>query len=195
VGIGFGLQEIIANFISGLIILMERPIRVGDVVTIGDVSGRVSRLQIRATTITNWDRQEMLVPNKEFITGRVLNWTLSDDVIRVVVTVGVAYGSDMPKAMALVREAAEENEHVIQKPKPLITFDEFGDNSLDITLRCFIGSPALRREVKSTLNLSINEKLGNAGIVIAFPQRDVHLDSDRPLDIRIRDSEDSPGKT
>ena len=193
VGIGFGLQEIIANFISGLIILLERPIRVGDVVTIGDVSGKVSRLQIRATTITNWDRQELLVPNKEFITGRVLNWTLSDEVMRVVTTVGVSYGSDLQKTMALVRDAAEENEHVLENPKPLITFDEFGDNSLNITLRCFIGSQAHRREAKSALNLSIDEKLRNAGIVVAFPQRDIHFDSARPLDIRIQESGDSAG--
>ena len=190
VGIGFGLQEIIANFFSGLIILMERPIRVGDVVTIGDVSGRVSRIQIRATTITNWDRQELLVPNKEFITGRVLNWTLSDEVVRLVSTVGVSYSSDMEKAMTLIRDAADENEYVLRTPQPLITFDEFGDNSLNITIRCFIDSPSRRREAKSALNLAIHEKLNNAGIVVAFPQRDVHLDSSRPLDIRIQSSED-----
>lgn len=190
VGIGFGLQEIIANFFSGLIILMERPIRVGDVVTIGDVSGRVSRIQIRATTITNWDRQELLVPNKEFITGRVLNWTLSDEMVRLVSTVGVSYSSDMEKAMTLVREAADENEYVLRTPQPLITFDEFGDNSLNITIRCFIDSPSRRREAKSALNLAIHEKLNNAGIVVAFPQRDVHLDSSRPLDIRIQSSDD-----
>lgn len=190
VGIGFGLQEIIANFFSGLIILLERPIRVGDVVTIGDVSGRVSRIQIRATTITNWDRQELLVPNKEFITGRVLNWTLSDEVVRLVSTVGVSYSSDMEKAMTLVRESADENEYILGTPQPLITFDEFGDNSLNITIRCFIDSPSRRREAKSALNLAIHEKLNNAGIVVAFPQRDVHLDSTRPLDIRIQSSED-----
>jgi potassium efflux system protein len=195
VGIGFGLQEIIANFISGLIILMERPIRVGDVVTIGDVSGKVTRLQIRATTITNWDRQELLVPNKEFITGRVLNWTLSDEVLRLVATVGVAYGTDVPKAMALIREAAEESEYVLEKPDLLITFDEFGDNALQLTLRCFISSPSQRREVKSALNLAINQKLTDAGIVVAFPQRDIHLDTERPLDIRIHDSEAGPAKS
>ena len=101
VGIGFGLQEIVANFISGLIILVERPIRVGDLVTVGDTSGTVSRLQIRATTVTNFNRQELLVPNKEFITGRVLNWSLSDEVLRLVVKVGVAYGSDIEKALGL----------------------------------------------------------------------------------------------
>ena len=94
VGIGFGLQEIIANFICGLIILFERPFRLGDVVTSGDVTGTVTRIQIRATTITDWDRHELIVPNKEFITGRLINWTLSDPIVRVIIQVGVAYGSD-----------------------------------------------------------------------------------------------------
>jgi len=186
VGIGFGLQEIIANFISGLIILVERPIRIGDLVTVGDTSGTVTRLQIRATTVTNFNRQELLVPNKEFITGRVLNWSLSDEVIRLVVKVGVAYGSDMKKALALVREAVEENEVVLKDPQPLVTFDEFGDNSLNITARCFIASLKKRREAVSDLNLAVNQKFNDAGIVIAFPQRDVHLDTTSPLEVRIQ---------
>jgi potassium efflux system protein len=186
VGIGFGMQEIIANFISGLIILVERPIRVGDLVTVGDTSGTVTRLQIRATTVTNFDRQELLVPNTEFITGRVLNWSLSDEVIRLVARVGVAYGSDMKKALALVREAVDEQELILKEPHPLVTFDEFGDNSLNITARCFIGSLNIRREALSDLNLAINRKLHEGGIVIAFPQRDVHLDMASPLDVRIQ---------
>jgi len=186
VGIGFGLQEIIANFISGIIILTERPIRVGDLVTVGDTSGTVTRLQIRATTVTNFDRQELLVPNKEFITGRVLNWSLSDEVIRLVVEVGVAYGTDMEKALALVREAVAENQSVLNEPSPLVTFDAFGDNSLNIIARCFIGSLSRRREIISDLNLAVNQKFNEAGIVIAFPQRDVHLDTSGPLDIRIQ---------
>jgi potassium efflux system protein len=186
VGIGFGLQEIIANFISGIIILTERPIRVGDLVTVGDTSGTVTRLQLRATTVTNFDRQELLVPNKEFITGRVLNWSLSDEVIRLVVEVGVAYGTDMEKALALVREAVAENQSVLKDPSPLVTFDDFGDNSLNIIARCFIGSLSKRREIISDLNLAVNKKFNEAGIVIAFPQRDVHLDTSGPLDIRIQ---------
>jgi len=186
VGIGFGLQEIVANFISGLIILVERPIRVGDLVTVGDTSGTVSRLQIRATTVTNFDRQELLVPNKEFITGRVLNWSLSDEVLRLVVNVGVAYGSDMRKALELVKEAVVEHPVVLTDPVPLITFDEFGDNSLNITARFFIGAPNKRRETLSDVNLAVDDKFRNAGIVIAFPQRDVHLDMTEPLDVRVQ---------
>jgi potassium efflux system protein len=186
VGIGFGLQEIVANFISGLIILIERPIRVGDLVTVGDTSGTVSRLQIRATTVTNFDRQELLVPNKEFITGRVLNWSLTDDVLRLVVRVGVAYGSDVRKALELVKEVVVEHALVLKEPEPLVTFDEFGDNSLNITARCFIGNPKKRRETLSDINLAIDDKFRAAGIVIAFPQRDVHLDTTAPLDVRIQ---------
>lgn len=186
VGIGFGLQEIIANFISGIIILVERPIRVGDLVTVGDASGTVTRLQIRATTITNFDRQELLVPNKEFITGRVLNWSLSDEVIRLKVNVGVAYGSDIDLALRLVKEAATEHPLILREPPSLVTFTEFGDNSLNITARCFTNSLNKRREIISDLNLAINKRLAAAGIVIAFPQRDVHLNTNGPLDLRVQ---------
>ncbi len=109
VGLGFGLQEIFANFISGLIILFERPVRVGDVVTIDDVTGVVSRIRIRATTITDGDRKELIIPNKEFITGRVLNWTLTDPVNRVVINVGVAYGSDTEQAAEILLKLAQDH--------------------------------------------------------------------------------------
>jgi potassium efflux system protein len=185
VGIGFGLQEIVANFISGLIILLERPVRVGDIVTVGDTSGTVTRVQIRATTIRTWDRQELLVPNKEFITGRVLNWSLSDEVIRIHFMVGVAYGSDVGKALALIEEAARENATVLKDPAPLVTFEGFGDNSLNLGLRCFVPTLNRRLETVTALHRAINDKFNAAGIVIAFPQRDVHLDASRPLDIRL----------
>jgi len=185
VGIGFGLQEIVANFISGLIILFERPIRVGDVVTIGTTDGVVTRIRIRATTIRDFDRKELLVPNKEFITGRLLNWSLSDKVIRILVPVGIAYGSDVEAAMTLMRDAAENNARVLVDPKPVVTFDSFGDNALLLTLRCFIGSVDERVAVKSDLHRVIDQKFREAAISMAFPQRDVHLDTNTPLDIRI----------
>jgi potassium efflux system protein len=185
VGIGFGLQEIVANFISGLIILFERPIRVGDVVTIGTTDGVVTRIQIRATTIRTWDRQELLVPNKEFITGRLLNWSLSDQVTRVKVPVGVAYGSDVQLAMSLMSEAGRENENVLAEPKPSIIFDAFGDNSLNLVLRCFVGTQDVRMTTVTQLHEAVNSKFNAAGICIAFPQRDVHLDASKPLEVRI----------
>jgi potassium efflux system protein len=185
VGIGFGLQEIVANFISGLIILFERPIRVGDVVTIGNTDGVVTRIRIRATTIRDFNRKELLVPNKEFISGRLLNWSLSDPVTRILLPVGVAYGSDVQKAMVLMVGAAAENPMVLGDPKPIATFDGFGDNALLLTLRCFIGSVDERLPATSDLHKAIDHKFREAGLSIAFPQRDIHLDTSRPLDIRI----------
>jgi len=185
VGIGFGLQEIVANFISGLIILFERPIRVGDIVTIGDTDGVVTRIQIRATTIRNWDRKELLVPNKEFITSRLLNWSLSDPVTRIKVMVGVAYGSDVQKAMALMAEAAEECELIIDDPKHYVIFTLFGDNALNLELRAFVGSIDDRLPALTKLHEAINDKFNAAGIVISFPQRDIHLDTSSPLDVRL----------
>jgi len=188
VGIGFGLQEIVANFISGIIILFERPIRVGDVISIGDTDGVVTRIQIRATTIRSWDRQELLVPNKEFITGRLLNWSLSDQTTRLKIPVGVAYGSDVEKAMLLMNEAAQEDEGVLKEPRSSIIFEAFGDNTLNLVLRCFVDSQEARMPTMTRLHTAINRKFNDAGITIAFPQRDVHLDTSRPLDIRISHS-------
>ena len=181
VGIGFGLQEVVANFICGLIILFERPIRVGDVVTVGDTDGMVTRIRIRATTICNWDRKELLVPNKEFITGRLLNWSLSDQIIRILVKVGVAYGSDTDTALALMREAATEHEDVLSDPVPIVSFDEFGDSSLNLTLRVYLSQIDRRILITTDLHRAIDRKFRKAGIVIAFPQRDVHLDISEPL--------------
>lgn len=185
VGIGFGLQEIVANFISGLVILFERPIRVGDVVTVGDTDGIVTRIRIRATTIRNWDRKELLVPNKEFITQRLLNWSLSDQVTRIVIPVGVDYGSDVQRALLLLEETAAEHPRVLEDPAPLVVFEGFGDNSLNLSLRCYIDSIDYRLATVTDLNLAINQRFIDAGIGISFPQRDVHLDTKKPLDVRI----------
>jgi potassium efflux system protein len=192
VGIGFGLQEIVANFISGIIVLFERPIRIGDVITIGDTDGVVTRIRSRATTIRNWDGKELLVPNKEFITGRLLNWSLSDQTTRVILSVGIAYGSDVRRAMRLLEEAAGENENVLEDPAPSVIFETFGDNSLGLLLRCFVDSADLRYPTISALNQAINDKLNAAGIVIAFPQRDLHLDTTRPLQVELRGAKEDP---
>ena len=184
-GIGFGLQEIVANFFSGLIILFEQPIRVGDTVTVGDTSGVVTKIQMRATTIRDWDRRELLVPNKEFVTGRLLNWSLTDPVTRIRIDVGVAYGTDMDKALAIVSEAAERHPLILDDPAPFVLFDEFGDNSLVISLRCYLEELEKRLSTASAIRLDINRGLIAAGISVAFPQRDVHLDTSSPLDIRL----------
>jgi potassium efflux system protein len=185
VGIGFGLQEIVANFISGLIILFERPIRVGDAVTVGDTDGVVTKIKIRATTIRNWDGKELLVPNKEFITGRLLNWSLSDQTTRLVLAIGIAYGSPVRQAMELLEEAARENPNVLDEPSPTVIFETFGDNALGLLLRCFVDSIDLRVSTISALNEAINNKFNAAGISIAFPQRDLHLDTIKPLRVQI----------
>ncbi len=185
VGIGFGLQEIVANFISGLIILFERPVRVGDVVTVGDTDGVVTRIRIRATTIRTWDRKELLVPNKEFVTGRLLNWSLSDQVSRISVPVDVAYGSDVGKAMALMTEAAKEHPRVMAEPPPFAIFEAFGDNALALRLRCYVDSLDFRLPTISELHEDIDRRFRTAGIEIAFPQRDLHLRSAQPIDVRL----------
>ncbi|MDH3642478.1 MAG: mechanosensitive ion channel, partial [Gammaproteobacteria bacterium] len=175
VGIGFGLQEIVANFICGLILLFERPIRVGDTITVGEASGTVTQIRIRATTIRDWDQKELVVPNKELITGRLLNWSLSDSVTRLSITVGVAYGSDVDRAMDLIREAADENDHVVDDPSPSVHFERFADSSLNLTLRAFVGQLSERLQTITELHKAIDKKFREAGIVIAFPQRDLHI--------------------
>ena len=157
----------------------------GDVVTIDNTTGKVARIRIRATTIINWDKQELLIPNKEFITGRVINWTLTDKINRLITTIGVAYGSDVQKAMDLMIEAARENPEVLDEPPPVVSFDGFGDNALTLMLRSYLGSMDNRIATLTAINKAIDAKFKAAGISIAFPQRDIHLDTDKPLDIRL----------
>jgi len=185
VGLGFGLQEIVANFICGLIVLFERPFRVGDTVTIGEVNGTVSRIRIRATTIIDWDRKELIVPNKEFITGQLINWSLSDPVTRFKIKVGIAYGSDTELAEKLLVKVLNENPMVLKDPKPSAYFLGFGDNSLDFELRLFISNIDHRLPVQHELHKAIDREFRKAGIVISFPQRDVHFDADQPLKIQM----------
>ena len=185
VGIGFGLQELIANFIFGLIILFERPVRVGDIVTVDNIDGVITRIRIRATTITNWDRKEYIVPNKSFITGRVLNWTLSNELSRIVLPVGIAYGSDTERARELLLKAAQEHPNVLDDPAPMAAFEGFSDNALNFTLRCFLPNIDNRVATVSDLHYAIDKAFREADISIAFPQRDVHLDATQPLEVRV----------
>ncbi|MEM7474368.1 MAG: mechanosensitive ion channel domain-containing protein [Planctomycetota bacterium] len=175
VGLGFGLQEIFANFISGVILLFEQPIRVGDVVTIDGTTGTVSKIRIRATTILNWDRQELIVPNKELITGKLINWTLSDTTNRIVVTVGIAYGSDTQQACRIVREICQEHGGILREPGPVVTFEGFGDNTLNLVLRAYLATLDNRLSTVHELHEQIYRSFNEAGIEIAFPQLDLHL--------------------
>jgi potassium efflux system protein len=175
VGLGFGLQEVFANFVSGVIILFERPVRVGDVVTIDDVTGVVSRIRMRATTITNWDRKEFIVPNKEFITGRVLNWTLSDGVNRVTVNVGIALEADTDRAREILLRVCREHPLVLADPPPSANFEGFGESTLKMAARCFLPSLDMRSDVIHELHTRVAREFREAGIDIAFPQRDLHI--------------------
>lgn len=196
VGLGFGLQEIVANFVSGIILLFEQPIRVGDIVTVNGVSGKVSRIRIRATTIVNWDRQELVIPNKQIITGQFINWSLSDQVTRIRIDVGVAYGSDVTRALELIREAALAHPKVLKDPEPFVVFEGFGDNALQLSLRAYVDDLDEFIGIRSELNSAIHAALDAAHIVIAFPQRDVHLDTSQPLEIRLSKApKESAGKS
>ena len=175
VGLGFGLQEIFANFVSGLIILFERPIRVGDIVTVGGIEGVVTRIRTRATTIRDRDRRELLVPNREFITGQLVNWTLTDPISRLVLGVGIAYGSDTELAERTLMEVARACRLVLENPAPQIIFRSFGESTLDYEIRVFIADRDYWPQVTHELNTAIHDAFAEAGIEIAFPQRDIHV--------------------
>jgi potassium efflux system protein len=180
VGLGFGLQEIFANFISGLIILFERPIRIGDQVTINDLTGVVSRIRIRATTVTDLDNKEIVIPNKTFITNQLTNWTLSNSILRVTVPISIAYGSDTHRAHEVIWNVAKSNPRVLNHPKMQLFFLDFGDSSLDFELRVFVGKLSDFLTSRHELHMAINDALNEAGIEIPFPQRDLHIRSGMP---------------
>lgn len=177
VGLGFGLQEIFANFISGLIILFERPVRIGDLVTVGDTDGTVTRIRMRATTVTRWDRKELIIPNKEFITGRVTNWTLSDPVNRLTIPVGVSYGSDPVQVREILLAVAGACPLVLETPKPKAIFRAFGASSLDFELRVFINDFDIWPRLMNELHTGILAAFRSAGVEIPFPQQDLHVKS------------------
>jgi len=188
VGLGFGLQEIFANFVSGLIILFEQPVRVGDTVTVGDISGKVVQIRIRATTIRKWDQKELVVPNKEFITGRLVNWSLSDRILRLDFVVGVAYGSDIRKTEEVLYRVARAHPLVIQTdPAPRVVFQEFGDSALIFELRVYLADMDNVLAVRHAINCAIDDAFREAEIEIAFPQCDLHLRSaDVALPLRMQ---------
>lgn len=175
VGLGFGLQEIFANFVSGLIILFERPVRIGDTITIGTYSGTVSKIRIRATTITDFDRKEVIVPNKAFVTERLINWSLSDTITRIIIKVGVAYGSDLAKVKEILLQAAHANQRVMTDPEPHVFFLDFGASTLDHELRVYVRELRDRSYTVDELNRAIDQLCRENNINIAFNQLDVYL--------------------
>jgi len=179
VGLGFGLQEIFANLVSGLMLLFERPIRIGDTVTVADINGTVTRIRTRATTIVGWDRKELIIPNKEFITGKVVNWTLSDSILRVIVPVGIAYGSDTQLARDVLTRIAREHPNVLADPPPRVLFVGFGDSSLNFEIRVYVGTIDHYLSTIDEITNAIDQEFRKAGVEIAFPQRDIHIRSIR----------------
>jgi potassium efflux system protein len=174
-GLGFGLQEVVANFVSGLIMLFERPVRVGDTITIGEYSGTVARIRTRATTIIDWDNREVVVPNKNFITERLINWTLSDTMTRIVVPVGVSYDADPDLVIETLTRLAKAHPSVLAEPPPVALFVLFGDSALNFELRVYVSQLRERLPTASDLHRQIIKAFRELGIEIAFPQMDLHI--------------------
>ncbi len=175
VGLGFGLQEIFANMVSGVILLFERPIRIGDTVTVGDKTGKVSRIHIRATTLIDWDHKELVIPNKIFITDQFINWTLTNPVTRVVIPVGIAYGSDEKLALRIFKQVFEETPLILKNPEPTAYFVGFGDSSLNFTLRVYVNEIDNILPVTDEIHQRIKCAFKEHNIEIPFPQRDLHI--------------------
>jgi small-conductance mechanosensitive channel len=189
VGIGFGLQHVASNFVSGLIVLFERPIKIGDRITIGDVWGDVVNISLRATLIRTVDNISIIVPNSEFITSRVINWSHRDPKVRVHIPVGVAYGSDVPLVIKSLLGVADNHPEVMRDPPPKVWFNEFGNSSLNFELLVWILDPKGRPDIISELNRRIDEIFRENRITIPFPQRDLHVRSSVPIEALSRDKD------
>jgi potassium-dependent mechanosensitive channel len=175
VGLGFGLQEILSNFVCGIILLLERPIRIGDVVTVAGTTGRVDRIHIRATTIINGDNQCMIVPNREFITGNLVNWTHKDKILRVPIKFGVALGTEPEKVVDLLLSVARRDPDVLFSPAPTAVLEGFGESSLLFALYAFVPDPSLVAPVRHRLCAEIQRRFAEKGIVIPVPTRELHF--------------------
>jgi len=175
-GLGFGLQNLIANFVSGLILLIERPIQVGDTIEFGTRTGRVTRIGIRSSVVRTWDGAEVNVPNGELVSREVVNWTMSDAKRRLIIPVGVSYGTDPKRMPDILLPAAMEHEGILEDPAPEVLFNGFGESSLDFELRCWTQSPDWLR-YKSEITFDVHARLKAAEVEIPFPQRDLHLRS------------------
>lgn len=192
IGVGFGAQNLVNNFISGWILLMERPVRIGDFIEIDNHIGTVDRIGNRSTRIHRVDGVHILIPNSQMLERVVVNWTLIDQRIRTSLRVGVAYGSPVKKVAELVRQAVEEQPDVLAEPAVAVVFEDFGDNALifDAYFWADVGGERFLREIRSAARFRIDELFHENGIVIAFPQRDVHMNAVAPIDVRVIDDKD-----
>ena len=179
VGIGFGLQNIFNNLVSGIILVFERPLQVGDIIEVGQLLGEVKTIGIRASTIRTFDGAEVIVPNGNLISNDLINWTLSDSQRRLTIKVGVEYGTDPNKVIKILKDVAKRNKDLLKKPEPYVLFREFGDSALGFELRCYTESENWLL-VHSDLHVEVNNSLAKAGITIPFPQRDLHIKSMNP---------------
>ncbi len=184
VGIGFGLQNIVANFISGLILLIERPIKVGDMVTVGDEVGSVQAIKLRYTEVNTRDNVDIIIPNTSFVEQNVINWSHGEDKVRVRIPIGVAYGVDAEKVKKILLDVVREHLETLSDPEPQVFFMEFGDSALNFEVRCWVATPEQRFRVKSEMNYRIYKILNENDIEIPFPQRDLHLRSSEPVEIK-----------
>jgi small-conductance mechanosensitive channel len=185
VGIGFGLQNITSNFVAGLILLFERPIKVGDRVTVGDVEGDVMDINIRSTTVRSLNNIAIIVPNSEFVSSQVVNWSHGDRKIRLDIEVGVSYQSDLDTVLRSLKEVATENPEILRDPEPDVHLREFGDSSWNMKLRIWIDDPKRHPVVRSDINCAIVRKFRENGVEIPFPQRDLHLRSPLPTPLLV----------
>jgi potassium-dependent mechanosensitive channel len=189
IGAGFGSQNIVNNFISGLILLAERPIRVGDVIQLDSWTGTVTQIGARSTKITNGSNHEIIVPNSKLLETSVVNWTLSDDTVGCSITLGAAYGSPTREVQRLLLLAANEHPQVLDEPAPVVVFKDFGADSLLFEMKFWVNLRETNKgEVESELRFRIDELMADRGIVLAFPQRDVHLNVLRPIEVRLRET-------
>jgi small-conductance mechanosensitive channel len=182
VGIGFGLQTIVNNFVSGLILMFERPIQVGDVIQVGNLSGRVRHIGVRASTVSTFEGADVVVPNANLISSEVVNWTLSDRLRRMEIPVGVAYGTDPARVLGLLEQAARDHRDVLKEPPPQALFLRFGDSSLDFALRFWTADIDEWVRIQSEVAVRVHGILQAADIRIPFPQRDLHLRVSGPAD-------------
>ncbi len=191
IGIGFGAQSLINNFISGFIILMERPIKIGDMIEVEGYFARIEDIGARCTRIRTGDNIHILVPNSSFLEKSIINWTLSDKMVRAKVTVGVAYGSPVKRVEALLIEIAKNLDEVLASPEPFVVFEDFGESALVFSLYFWVRLENLMNKmvIESRVRFAIDEAFNREGIVIAFPQRDVHIDSLKPIEVKISNSD------
>ena len=174
VGIGFGLQNIFNNLVSGIILVFEKPLQVGDTIEVGQLVGVVKTIGIRASTIRTFDGSEVIVPNGNLVSNELINWTLSDSQRRMIIKVGVEYGTDPNEVIKILLGVAKKNKELLEDPAPYVLFREFGDSSLNFELRCYTDSSDWLF-ILSDLHVKVNNALKEAGIVIPFPQRDLHI--------------------